>query len=305
MTNTAKIIFRVIVVIILVALVAGIIYYFINRNNFGKSSFTIYSDLIQTQEFKSFNKYVEYDSNNELLSYGNGLGNSYKIACCLYGASWLTFETLATEFYFVKNTDSEIRSVIDKNLTEFTSVMTETLKAIEIFRKNKSDFGEEGNDLSTAKGQELKGQFQIIEQKLMEQAKFLVKINETVFPYVVKYSLGGSTSASLKYSILESIYRQCALIASTVANPDNYTILQTDLDKMVEVYNKQKSTNFYEQSDITSKAYSFLKSFKSIDKDEFFGAINKGTYYSKILTPSEQVLYDPIYEFFSLNKGDS
>lgn len=308
MSQAVKIILRIVVIMLIIAAIASVVAYFITRGEDQKQVFPVYSEVYESQDFKTLNEKVsENEDSNRFLTYGNTVNNNYKSINMCYRAQLAVLDELFLNTYYVSESSEESRKSINTKLAELQSSAAEALVYANIFETTQDRYGAAANISTTPEYRELKGIFEVFQGKFLVHTNIMCQLNLEVYNFVNKYAFQNSANHSLKYQLIEILCKQCAVMTDNAGDFGEYNKYYQPLKQMLAKYNAEKQTNFASAANLSGESYRFLKAYGALTdgiRADFIAAKNKAEYYqtADIIT-AQRANLGIVYDYFGISKG--
>ncbi len=280
-TSTFVILLRIFLGLVLAAAVGVGIYFIATSGTNTLAAFYAYNDQVRSSHTIYLDEKMEEDGELYNFAQVNQGESKFTQNYQFYTASRAIFEQFAPELYFNQSTEgvSELASSIRK----YTGAQAEIVTSIEEFLRTKA---------AGASTSSLQAQLVIIQDKLLALTHKLTETNQLLVPFVVQNCLGGEVEYSLKYSMLDVIFRQSQLV-DTVLNsadltPSEKSMASGDLTAALVSFENEEALDFANQIITENIQAQFVEVYAQLtesDKSGFMGAVNK-VEYANSLSPA-------------------
>lgn len=273
-----KIVFRIILVLAVLFGIGYGIFYLVKLSNNRLSTFYIYTNITSSKE----NVFLEENTAEDdgFIQFISENDSSFEQTYSFYIAQKLVLDEIGYNLYFAENRATG-KAEVESKLYQYEGAMQAASQQVQIFLERQEVF-QSSDGISNEEKEVLKNLATVAKEKLIVQANKLVELNSVMIPFVVKSSLGGDVTSSLKYSILDALHNQSALLGECLSS-DNITIdemstVLKDNKSALLKYKNNKANGFSEHTTAGSDASNFVGGYNSLsesDKTEFLNAYDK------------------------------
>ena len=282
--SVGVIIARVVVVLILLAGIAALIYFLVIRNDSPRGQ--TYEEMVRvltSQNQATFEKNIGELESGDYYAYANtdASNKNFKNVYLCYYIDSKILDTYEDLLVYVGNADSKVTNSLNELISNYESALSKVVYSQELFNSTHDLLGSSGSNSEAYA--EVSRNFSFFLEDFTKLQEIFHSIVSQTFNYVTSnYYQGVNPFISQKYAQSYILNVQSSLINAALNSEAGVgdTLYQESI-AMARFYAECQESNFTEQSDsgLVIDDFIYLVSNMSYDFSEFYKAVDKGSYF--------------------------